>query len=92
MKLLVAFVPFLIFAVLEHRVGPHIALVAATAASAVLVVDVYACLHPDHRHCHHPRRIGRGSLVYRKAAESRETVAQGSTSSFPPFALVPQHH
>jgi hypothetical protein len=38
MSMLLAFVPFLIFALLERRVGAHSALIAAAAVSALLIV------------------------------------------------------
>ncbi|MNQ97922.1 hypothetical protein D3C85_1135930 [compost metagenome] len=57
MKLLVAFAPFLLFAVLEHRVGPHLALVAATAASAVLVIRDRFVRHVT------PKTLEVGSLI-----------------------------
>ncbi|AVJ28669.1 hypothetical protein [Achromobacter spanius] len=57
MKLLLAFVPFITFALLEHRVGTHAALVAATAVSALLVIRDRFILHAS------PKTLEVGSLI-----------------------------
>jgi len=56
-KLLLAFVPFITFALLEHRVGTHAALVAATAVSALLVIRDRFILHAS------PKTLEVGSLI-----------------------------
>ncbi|MEN4918803.1 hypothetical protein ABE485_09040 [Achromobacter spanius] len=57
MKLLLAFVPFVAFALLEHRLGAHPALVAATAVSALLVIRDRFILHAA------PKTLEVGSLI-----------------------------
>ncbi len=57
MKLLLAFVPFITFALLEHRLGTHPALVAATAVSALLVIRDLLILRVA------PKTLELGSLI-----------------------------
>lgn len=57
MKLLLAFAPFLAFALLEHRIGPHGALVVAAAVSAILVIRDRFILHST------PKILEIGSLI-----------------------------
>lgn len=57
MKLLLAFVPFITFALLEHRLGTHPALVAATAVSALLVIRDWLILRVA------PKTLELGSLI-----------------------------
>lgn len=74
MKLLLAFVPFIAFALLEHRIGTHAALVAATAVSALLVIRDRFILHAS------PKTLEVGSLILFGALAFATRVAGFSPS------------